>query len=79
MLAGGDVANDPTLERYAAVAVAQAEAGAHLVAPSGMMDGQVAAIRAALDGCPTGAVCSWKGWRPCSSCVAVSTTTTRAR
>ena len=37
------------LERYAAIAVAQAEAGAHLVAPSGMMDGQVAAIRAALD------------------------------
>ncbi|HWM96748.1 MAG TPA: porphobilinogen synthase [Streptosporangiaceae bacterium] len=45
----GDVANDATLERYAAIAVAQAEAGAHLVAPSGMMDGQVAAIRAALD------------------------------
>jgi porphobilinogen synthase len=45
----GDVANDATLERYAAVAVAQADAGAHLVAPSGMMDGQVAAIRAALD------------------------------
>jgi porphobilinogen synthase len=45
----GDVSNDATLERYAAIAVAQAEAGAHLVAPSGMMDGQVAAIRAALD------------------------------
>ena len=45
----GDVANDATLERYAAIAVAQAEAGAHLVAPSGMMDGQVAVIRAALD------------------------------
>jgi len=45
----GDVMNDATLERYAAIAVAQAEAGAHLVAPSGMMDGQVAAIRAALD------------------------------
>jgi porphobilinogen synthase len=45
----GDVINDATLERYAAIAVAQAEAGAHLVAPSGMMDGQVAAIRAALD------------------------------
>jgi porphobilinogen synthase len=43
------VDNDATLERYAAIAVAQAEAGAHLVAPSGMMDGQVAAIRAALD------------------------------
>jgi len=50
LTAGGDVANDATLERYAAIAVAQAEAGAHLVAPSGMMDGQVAAIRAALDG-----------------------------
>jgi porphobilinogen synthase len=46
----GDVLNDPTLERYASTAVAQARAGAHVVAPSGMMDGQVAAIRAALDG-----------------------------
>ena len=46
----GDVSNDATVERYAAIAVAQAEAGAHLVAPSGMMDGQVAAIRVALDG-----------------------------
>ena len=45
----GDVSNDATLERYAAIAVAQAAAGADLVAPSGMMDGQVAAIRAALD------------------------------
>jgi porphobilinogen synthase len=44
------VANDPTLERYARIAVAQAEAGATVIAPSGMMDGQVAAIRAALDG-----------------------------
>jgi porphobilinogen synthase len=48
--ASGDVLNDPTLERYASTAVAQARAGAHVVAPSGMMDGQVAAIRAALDG-----------------------------
>jgi porphobilinogen synthase len=47
---GGDVDNDATLERYASIAVAQATAGAHAVAPSGMMDGQVAAIRAALDG-----------------------------
>ncbi|WP_203993416.1 porphobilinogen synthase [Sphaerisporangium rufum] len=46
----GEVDNDATLERYAAVAVAQAAAGAQVVAPSGMMDGQVAAIRAALDG-----------------------------
>ncbi len=45
----GDVRNDATLDRYASIAVAQAAAGAHLVAPSGMMDGQVAAIRAALD------------------------------
>jgi porphobilinogen synthase len=46
----GRVDNDATLELYARVAVAQAEAGADIVAPSGMMDGQVAAIRAALDG-----------------------------
>ncbi len=46
----GDVDNDATLERYASAAVAQARAGTHVVAPSGMMDGQVAAIRAALDG-----------------------------
>ncbi|MDQ1515001.1 MAG: porphobilinogen synthase [Actinomycetota bacterium] len=44
------VDNDATLERYASIAVAQAGAGADVVAPSGMMDGQVAAIRAALDG-----------------------------
>jgi porphobilinogen synthase len=48
--ARGRVDNDATLERYAAVALAQAEAGAEVVAPSGMMDGQVAAIRSALDG-----------------------------
>jgi porphobilinogen synthase len=46
----GEVDNDATLERYAAAAVAQAQAGTAVVAPSGMMDGQVAAIRAALDG-----------------------------
>jgi porphobilinogen synthase len=46
----GEVDNDATLERYADIAVAQANAGASMVAPSGMMDGQVAAIRAALDG-----------------------------
>ncbi|MDQ6796755.1 MAG: porphobilinogen synthase [Actinomycetota bacterium] len=45
----GSVDNDATLERYALVAVAQAAAGAGMVAPSGMMDGQVAAIRSALD------------------------------
>jgi len=41
--------NDATLVRYASIASAQASAGAHVVAPSGMMDGQVAAIRAGLD------------------------------
>ncbi|MBV2365969.1 porphobilinogen synthase [Streptomonospora nanhaiensis] len=45
----GEVDNDATLERYASIARAQAEAGVAVVAPSGMMDGQVAAIRAALD------------------------------
>ncbi len=45
----GEVDNDATLERYAAIAIAQADAGADVVAPSGMMDGQVGAIRAALD------------------------------
>ena len=45
----GYVDNDSTLERYASTAVAQARAGAHMVAPSGMMDGQVGAIRTALD------------------------------
>ncbi|MFF4987919.1 porphobilinogen synthase [Streptosporangium saharense] len=45
----GEVDNDATLERYAAAAVAQARAGSQVIAPSGMMDGQVAAIRAALD------------------------------
>jgi porphobilinogen synthase len=46
----GEVLNDPTLELYQRIALVQAEAGADVVAPSGMMDGQVAAIRAALDG-----------------------------
>ncbi|MGH8990672.1 MAG: porphobilinogen synthase [Acidimicrobiia bacterium] len=49
LTAAGEVDNDATLERYAAIAVAQAEAGADVTAPSGMMDGQVLAIRAALD------------------------------
>lgn len=47
--AKGAVDNDATLEIYARAAVAQADAGAHVVAPSGMMDGQVGAIRRALD------------------------------
>jgi porphobilinogen synthase len=57
----GEVDNDATLERYAAIAVAQAQAGAHVVAPSGMMDGQVGAIRTALDaaGFPTVAICAY--------------------
>ena len=46
----GDVDNDLTLERYQSVALAQARAGVDMVAPSGMMDGQVTAIRQALDG-----------------------------
>ncbi|MEU6115412.1 porphobilinogen synthase [Streptomyces sp. NPDC047117] len=46
----GRVDNDATLERYAEMARVQAEAGAHTVAPSGMMDGQVRVIREALDG-----------------------------
>lgn len=45
----GRVDNDATLEIYGRMGVAQAEAGAHMVGPSGMMDGQVAFIRAALD------------------------------
>ena len=49
LTADGDVDNDATLDRYRRIAVAQAEAGAQMVGPSGMMDGQVAAIRAALD------------------------------
>ncbi len=45
----GSVDNDLTLDIYCAAALAQAAAGAHVVAPSGMMDGQVGAIRSALD------------------------------
>lgn len=45
----GRVDNDATLERYASIAASHSAAGADVVAPSGMMDGQVAAIRAALD------------------------------
>jgi porphobilinogen synthase len=47
--ADGHVDNDRSLLRFAEVAVAQARAGAHVVAPSGMMDGQIGAIRHALD------------------------------
>jgi porphobilinogen synthase len=49
VLDGSEVDNDRTLAIYRKIAVAQAEAGADLVAPSGMMDGQVGEIRAALD------------------------------
>lgn len=45
----GSVDNDATLELYRKIAVAQADAGADIIAPSGMMDGQVAAIRETLD------------------------------
>jgi len=61
LTASGEVDNDATLERYASIAIAQADAGAHVVAPSGMMDGQVGAIRAALDGggYPDVAICAY--------------------
>jgi len=49
LTADGEVDNDATIARYAEIAVSQADAGADVVAPSGMMDGQVGAIRAALD------------------------------
>ncbi|MFF0817903.1 porphobilinogen synthase [Rhodococcus sp. NPDC003318] len=49
LTADGTVDNDATLTRYVDMAVAQAESGAHLLGPSGMMDGQVAAIREGLD------------------------------
>ena len=57
----GEVDNDATLERYGSIAAAQAAAGADVVAPSGMMDGQVGAIRAALDagGYPDVAICAY--------------------
>ncbi len=60
----GVVDNDATVAIYAEMAVAHAAAGAHVVAPSGMMDGQVGAIRAALDaaGHPT-----WRSWRTARS------------
>ena len=45
----GRVDNDPTLDLYVKMSLSQAEAGAHMVSPSGMMDGQVRAIREALD------------------------------
>jgi porphobilinogen synthase len=50
VLQGEAVANDPTLEVYRRIALSQASAGADVIAPSGMMDGQVQAIRSALDG-----------------------------
>jgi porphobilinogen synthase len=49
LMADGRVDNDATIELYARTAASQAEAGADIVAPSGMQDGQVAAIRAGLD------------------------------
>jgi porphobilinogen synthase len=49
VLEGGEVKNDPTLELLSRMAVSHARAGAHLVAPSDMMDGRVGAIRQALD------------------------------
>ncbi|GAA0228055.1 porphobilinogen synthase [Saccharothrix mutabilis subsp. mutabilis] len=49
LTATGEVDNDATLEVYGEMAVAQARAGAHVVGPSGMMDGQIGFIRSALD------------------------------
>jgi porphobilinogen synthase len=49
IVSNGDVDNDQTLLRYKKIAESLANAGAHMVAPSGMMDGQVSAIREALD------------------------------
>lgn len=49
IMKGGNVDNDLTLAKYSQIAVSQAEAGADVIAPSGMMDGQVARIRASLD------------------------------
>lgn len=49
LIEDGDVSNDPSLELIAQTAVSQAEAGADVIAPSGMMDGMVGAIRYALD------------------------------
>ncbi|HWQ36259.1 MAG TPA: porphobilinogen synthase [Blastocatellia bacterium] len=49
VIENNDVANDPTLEILAQTAVSQAQAGADIIAPSGMMDGMVAAIRSGLD------------------------------
>ena len=49
LAADGSVDNDATLLRYAEMAVVQAEAGVHMVGPSGMMDGQIAVVREALD------------------------------
>ncbi len=61
LTAAGEVDNDATLARYASIAVAQAAAGVQVVAPSGMMDGQVGAIRAALDSAGYGdvAICAY--------------------
>lgn len=50
LIEGGDVANDPTLDLLAKTAVSQARAGADIIAPSGMIDGMIAAIREGLDG-----------------------------
>ena len=49
ILKNGEILNDPTLDVLASMAVAQADAGADIVAPSDMMDGRVGAIRTALD------------------------------
>ena len=50
LIENDDVANDPSLDLIAKTALSQAQAGADIIAPSGMMDGMVGAIRSALDG-----------------------------
>jgi len=61
LTASGEVDNDATVALYARAALAQATAGADMVAPSGMMDGQVLAIRGALDeaGFTSTAICAY--------------------
>ena len=57
--ADGYVDNDATLEIYGQMAVAQADAGAHVLGPSGMMDGQIAVIRQALEDAGHANTASW--------------------
>ena len=60
IVADGDIANDATVEQLVRAAVSHAEAGAHIVAPSDMMDGRVGAIRQALDAAASTRSRSWR-------------------